>query len=108
MWKLFALTAHMDEGVQVPNLMTMQNKRLTGLLIAVAILLTIPLIAMRFTDEVNWSGMDFVVAGFLLLSAGLLCEFVLRRVRALGYRVVICGGILFGLVMVWGLLATAD
>lgn len=86
----------------------MQNKRPIGIFIVVALLLTIPLVAMRFTDEVKWTGMDFVVAGFMLLSAGLLCEFVLRRVRALGYRVVLCGGILFGLVMAWGLLATAD
>jgi hypothetical protein len=97
-----------DEGVHVPNLMTMQNKRLIGIFIAVALLLTIPLVAMRFTDEVKWTGLDFAAAGLLLLSAGLLCEFALRRVRTTVYRVVLCGGILFGLVMVWGVLATAD
>jgi hypothetical protein len=88
--------------------MSILNKRLIGIFIVVGLLLLIPLTAMRFTDEVKWTGLDFAVAGFLLLGAGLLCELVLRRARTLGYRVVLCGGILVGLVFVWGLLATAD
>lgn len=84
------------------------NKRLAGLIIAVALLLTIPLIAMQLTDEVKWTRLDFAVAGFLLLSTGLLCELVLRKVRTQMYRVALCGGILFGLAVVWVLLATSN
>ena len=36
-----------------------------------ALVLLIPLIAMQFTDEVNWSGGDFVFAALLLLGVGI-------------------------------------
>jgi hypothetical protein len=85
--------------------MNMQNKRLIGILIAVAVLLLIPFTAMKFTGEVNWTPIDFIVAGVLLLGTGLMCEFVLRKVTSTGYRVALCGAILFALFLVWAELA---
>jgi hypothetical protein len=64
--------------------MTIQNKRLTGILTTVAVLLLIPLIAMQFSPEVNWSPVDFAVAGVLLFGTGLSCELVLRKVKKTG------------------------
>jgi hypothetical protein len=83
----------------------MQNKRLIGIVVFVGILLFIPFLAMRFTDEFNWSPMDFVTAGILLLGTGFACEFVLRTVRRNGYRLAICAGILLALMLVWAELA---
>lgn len=77
------------------------NKRLAAILLTVTSLLLLPLIAMQFTSEVNWTLSDFVVAGFLLFSTGLLCEFVLRKFREKTYRLVICGGLLALLCLVW-------
>ena len=57
--------------------MITQNKRLFGIVISVAILLLIPLIAMQFSDQVNWKLADFVIAGVLLFGTGLICEFVM-------------------------------
>jgi hypothetical protein len=45
----------------------------------VATLLLVPLFAMQFTDQVNWSLADFLVMGTLLLSAGLLASWVWRK-----------------------------
>ena len=81
------------------------NQRSIGILIVVAILLSIPFLAMRFTSEVNWSAGDFVVAAVLLLGTGLLCELVLRVVKSFKYRIVICGAILLMLFIVWAELA---
>lgn len=81
--------------------MITQNTRLTGILLAVAILLSIPFIAMQFTTEVNWSLFDFVVAGVLLLGTGLLCELVLRTIRKREYRLALVGAILLALVLIW-------
>ena len=74
-------------------------------MIAVVCLLFVPLIAMRFTNEVNWSPFDFVVAGVLLLGTGLACEFVLRVVKRTQYRIALCAAILLMLFVVWAELA---
>ena len=81
--------------------MLSQNKRLTGILITVAVLLLIPFTAMQFTDEVNWSPFDFVVAGVLLLGTGLLCELAIRKVKKPEYRFAICAGLLLVLLLTW-------
>ncbi len=82
-----------------------RNKRLTGIIITVAILLLVPFIAMQFTDEVNWSFFDFVVMGVLLLGTGLTCEFVLRKVPNTRHRIFICGAILVVFFLIWAELA---
>ena len=81
--------------------MVSQNKRLVGIVFTVAVLLLIPLIAMQFTGEVNWSGNDFILMGGLLLTTGLACELVMRRVKKLEQRVIICGIILLALFLIW-------
>ncbi len=85
--------------------MIMQNKRLVGIVITVAILLLIPLIAMQFTDEVSWTLFDFIVAGVLLLATGLMCEFVIRKVNKIEYRIAICLAILAAFLLIWAELA---
>ncbi len=79
----------------------MKNKRLIGIVIAVAFLLLIPFIAMQFTSEVNWNGFDFLAAGALLLGTGLACEFVMRKVSKTTYRIAICVAILAALLLIW-------
>jgi peptidoglycan/LPS O-acetylase OafA/YrhL len=85
--------------------MIIQNKRLIGIVLAVVLLLLIPLIAMQFTNEVNWDLSDFVVMGVLLLGTGLLCELVLRKVKKTEHRVLICGALLIALFLIWAELA---
>ena len=81
--------------------MITKNKRLIGIVVTVAFLLLIPLIAMQFTDEVNWSSLDFVIAGVLLLSTGLLCELVIRKIKHARYRIAICAALLGALALIW-------
>jgi len=81
--------------------MIMQNKRLISIALAVALLLLIPLIAMQFTEEVNWTWLDFVTAGVLLLSTGLACELVIRKVNKINHRIAVCAAILATLVLIW-------
>lgn len=77
------------------------NIRLFAILSTVAILLLIPFVAMQFTEEVNWSISDFIIAGVLLFGTGLVCELVLRLVKKLEYRLLICGAILLALLLIW-------
>ena len=85
--------------------MITRNKRLTGIVLTVAFLLLIPLIAMQFTNEVDWKLTDFVIMGVLLLGTGLFCELVMRKVKKTGPRIVICGAILLAFLLVWAELA---
>ncbi|GAB4021570.1 hypothetical protein GCM10028808_66820 [Spirosoma migulaei] len=81
--------------------MAIKNQRLTGILLAVATLLLIPFIAMQFTNEVNWTLSDFVVAGVLLFGTGLLIELVLRTVTTAKHRIALCAVILVALLLIW-------
>lgn len=83
----------------------MKNTRLIIIVLVIVTLLLIPLLAMQFTNEVNWKLMDFVVAGVLLLGTGLLAELVIRKVKNIRYRVVIVLGLLMALLLIWADLA---
>ena len=65
--------------------------------LATALVLSIPLIAMQFTPEVNWTSMDFAAAGILLLATGV--SYVLAARRFPKHRVAI--GILLGIAFVY-------
>jgi len=83
----------------------MKNKRLKLILLIVGSLLLIPLIAMQFTDEVNWTPLDFVIAGVLLLVTGLIFDLVIRKVKNIKYRIAILIILLLGLFLIWAELA---
>jgi hypothetical protein len=69
------------------------------------VLLLLPLIAMQFTDEVNWMPGDFSAAALLLGATGVAMEAVFRKSTNWTYR--IAGGIAAGsgLLLVWAVLA---
>jgi hypothetical protein len=52
-----------------------------------ACILLVPLVAMQFTDEVDWGVFDFVLAGVLLAGSGLLIELAVRKPGNVAYRV---------------------
>src|SRR5580765_3290651 len=81
--------------------MITQNKRLIGILVASSLLLLAPLIAMQCTNEVSWKLGDFVAAAVLLFGTGLLCEFVIRKVTKIQYRVALCAVVLVAFVLTW-------
>lgn len=83
----------------------LQNKRLMAILAAAAVLLSVPLIAMRFTAEVKWDVFDFIVGGILLFGTAFAIEIALRLVRDFWHRVAVCAGILFFLFLIWAELA---
>ena len=85
--------------------MILKNQRRTIILFITVILLLIPLIAMQFTDEVNWTFFDFVIAGFLLLGFGLICEVLLRKVKKISYRIAICAVLIVIFLLIWADLA---
>ena len=83
----------------------MQNKRLLIIVLITAILLLIPLIAMQFTDEVNWTLFDFIVAGVLLSGTGMMIELVMRKVNNNMLRIALCVTLLVIQFFIWAELA---
>jgi hypothetical protein len=79
----------------------MQNKRLIIIFLILLFLLLIPLIAMQFTDEVNWTTTDFIIAGGLLFGAGLISEIVLRNIKKRNYKVGLLSAILIIVILIW-------
>jgi hypothetical protein len=65
--------------------------------------LLIPLVAMQFTDEVNWTLSDFVVMGTLLFVVGLLIELAIRKAGK--YRAIAIMAIVLGFLWLWAELA---
>ena len=60
-----------------------------------------PLLAMRFSDEVNWTGLDFAVFGAMLLSAGGLLELAVRVTDDRTYRAAIAIAVVNAFLLLW-------
>ena len=78
----------------------MKNKRFIYMFAGILALLSIPLIAMQFTDEVAWAGGDFLIMALLLTVTGLAAEWAIRNVKAKKNRLITVSLVmfLFGLV----------
>ncbi|MAW95217.1 MULTISPECIES: hypothetical protein [unclassified Leeuwenhoekiella] len=87
------------------NQLLLKNIRLCILLSVVVLLLLIPLVAMQFSPDVNWSGFDFAVMAILLFGTAMVCEFILRKVKTFKNRVLVCGIALFIFFVLWAEIA---
>ncbi|MGD9966698.1 MAG: hypothetical protein AB7T59_09275 [Hyphomonadaceae bacterium] len=67
---------------------------------ATGLILLTPLIAMQFTDEVNWTVGDFVFAGAMLLGAGITYELA-ARVGGLAYQAGVIVALGAGILTLW-------
>lgn len=68
---------------------------------AAALILLYPLVAMRFTDEVNWGAADFLFMGVLLGGVGLGLELAVRNTANAAYRAAAGLALLSALLLVW-------
>ena len=73
--------------------------------IAVGLVLSAPLLAMQFTNEVQWTLFDFIVAGGLLYGASLVYVLTTRNVNTASKRIAIGGAVVLVLALVWAELA---
>jgi succinate-acetate transporter protein len=72
---------------------------------SVALLLLIPLIAMQFTNEIDWNISDFVVAAVLLLGAVFTYEFISKNVKEPKNRTILSMVLLIIFLLIWAELA---
>lgn len=64
-------------------------------------LLLVPLIATRFTDEVNWTVSDFVIFGAMLAAALGTFELAVRKTRNTAYRTAVGIAVATAFLLVW-------
>ncbi|ALK99637.1 hypothetical protein AB595_13045 [Massilia sp. WF1] len=74
-------------------------------LLGAGAILLVPLVAMRFTREVDWGPLDFAVAAMLLAGIGSLHVLLTRKLRSAPQRRAIGGGLLLALLLLWAELA---
>lgn len=82
----------------------MKANNIIRYIVGTALILLVPLIAMLFTDEVQWDLRDFVIIGTLLIGAGLIFELVTTRVNP-KYRTLIAVVIVAAVLLIWAELA---
>ena len=78
-----------------------------------AFLLMLPLVAMQFTDEVNWDETDFAVFGTMLAVACGTCEIAARTTGNTAYRDAVFVAAAAAFILVWmnlavGIIGTED
>ncbi|MET4108009.1 hypothetical protein [Hymenobacter sp. UYP22] len=76
-------------------------KSLLLVALVTGLLLLIPLVAMQYTAEVNWTFSDFVFAAVVLFGAGATFVFIARMGNNGTYRLAAATGVLAGLMLVW-------
>ena len=85
--------------------MMTQSQRSTLLYSIPFVILSIPLMAMQFTEEVNWTISDFLVMGILLFTTVFTIDFVLKKFKTLKSQLILIVGIVVLLALVWAELA---
>ncbi len=66
-----------------------------------ALILLLPLVAMQFTDEVNWEVADFVIAAALLVGVGVPYELAVRKTGNAAYRAAVGVALAAAFLLVW-------
>ncbi|HJM89102.1 MAG TPA: hypothetical protein QF624_05675 [Dehalococcoidia bacterium] len=66
-----------------------------------ALILSLPLLAMRVTDEVVWTAFDFALAGALLFGTGVAYELATRVRGDMAYRAAVGVALVAGLTLAW-------
>lgn len=79
----------------------MRKKNIVRVVLATALLLLVPLVAMQFTDEASWSLFDFAVAAVLLIGTGLAYELIASRAGHGVHKLAVASAVGTGLLLVW-------
>lgn len=82
-----------------------QNKIFIWIALATGFILSIPLIAMQFSSEVDWKLGDFVIMGALLFGMGSLFVLAARQIQRTSSRIIVGAILLCMTLYFWAELA---
>lgn len=83
----------------------MPNNHLVRIALVTTPILSVPLMAMQFSGEVNWTMFDFVVIGTLIFGTGLMLDLAIKKTRNNTHRVALGVLILAVFLYIWAELA---
>jgi hypothetical protein len=66
-----------------------------------ALILLLPLVAMRLTSEVNWTMTDFIFAAVLIGGVGAIFELTMRLTRNYAYRAAVGSALAAAFLIIW-------
>lgn len=79
----------------------MNKQRVIRSILAAELVLLVPLVAMLFTDEVDWNLADFIVVGILLAGVGVAYQLVVTGAKT-NPRLAVVGVVLAAaMVLTW-------
>jgi uncharacterized membrane protein YesL len=70
-----------------------------------ALILLVPLVAMRISDDVSWDLTDFAIMGTLIFATGLMLNLVITKVRNNNYRLALGAAVILAFIYIWAELA---
>ncbi|MES3097487.1 hypothetical protein [Sphingomonas aerolata] len=65
------------------------------------VLLLLPAIAMLFTDEVRWTGADFIAAAAIFAVVGCAIELIVRFIDQAVLRMALVCGVILAALAIW-------
>ena len=68
-------------------------------------ILCIPFFGMQLSDEVKWSGYDFMMAGVMLFGTAIGIDLILRTIEKPSHRILLIVTVVCALLLVWAELA---
>ena len=80
---------------------SLQNKRAVIIAGAILILLSVPFIAMQLTEDVAWSGFDFLIMGGLLTVVGIGIEIAIRKLKTFNQRFIAVAVVVLFFLLIW-------
>ena len=78
---------------------------LPGVALITALILLIPLVAMQFSTEVDWSAADFIIMGLLIFGTGSSYVLITRHMPQLVFKLAMAMAIGSTFFMIWANLA---
>lgn len=81
--------------------MKIVKKRLIVWAVVIAIILMAPLVAMQFTNEIDWNLFDFVIMGTVLIGIGIAYELVAKKSAKTVYRIAFGIGLTGAFLLFW-------
>ncbi|MDQ3008653.1 MAG: hypothetical protein M3Q81_03580 [bacterium] len=79
----------------------MKTNSIFRIAVGTGLILLVPLVAMLFSDDVDWGVLDFAVIGSLLLGAGLIYELIASKVNNRRYKQAVALIIIAAVFLIW-------